>query len=293
MIKKIGATQKLITFLNEVSRIPGVISATVNSCVPGNEINFHSNAIYPSGNPDKSGDNFGILTIDHHFQDVFEPKIFAGQMFTDEDRSGGPKVVINMEACRRLGYESPETAIGKFVHVHVTDYLYIPDTPYLVSGVIEDFHQESPRKRIEPILLIKDYHWKYEVGFIAFRFNTSVSEQEIFGKFKDKLESFYPADPCEFQYTVDTYRLPLKDDEKLAVLSLLYTICVQRCRKTYRGSACHCTCHCRKRQFLRLPDGTSNDRLYFSGCRFALFLCGDRDLWSGHHYDGSQNKTAE
>ncbi len=224
MIKKEGATQKLITFLEETSRIPGVISATVSSCVPGQEINFHSNTIYPSGSPDKSGDNFGILTIDHHFQDVFKPKILAGQMFTNEDKSGAPKVVINREACKKLGFDSPEVAIGKFVQIRVNDYLNVPEAPFLVSGVIEDFHQESPRKKIEPCLLIKNYQWKYEVGFISLRFRASRRDQGIIKQFSEKWENFYPGDPFSFQYTSETYQFQMKNDEKLAVLSMVYTI---------------------------------------------------------------------
>ncbi len=223
MIKKQGASQKLITFLDEAGRIPGVISTSVSSCVPGYEINFHSNTIYPSGKYEMKGDNFGILIVDHHFQDVFEPKILAGQMFRYEDKPGGKKVVINREACRKLGFDSPVNAIGKFVQVSVNDYLNIPEAPYLVCGVVEDFHQEAPRKKIEPMLLIKDYRWKYEVGFIALRFNATSGIQKIFTQFKEKWEKFYPDDPFTFQFTREIYQLQLKTDEKLAVLSMIYT----------------------------------------------------------------------
>jgi putative ABC transport system permease protein len=223
MIKKQGASQKLITFMDEVSTIPGVISTSVSSCVPGYEINFHSNTIYPSGKSEESGNNFGIITIDHHFQDVFEPKMLAGQMFRYEDKPGGKQVVINREACRKLGFDSPENAIGKFVQVSVNDYLNIPEAPYLVRGVVEDFHQEAPRKKIEPMLLIKDYRWKYEVGFIALRFNPAAGTEKIFSQFKEKWEKFYPDDPFTFQFTRENYQLLLKTDEKLAILSMIYT----------------------------------------------------------------------
>ncbi len=223
MIKKEGATQKLITFLEETCKIPGVVSATVSSWVPGQEITFHSNTIYPSDAPDKSGVNFGILTIDHHFQDVFEPKILAGQMFTNEDKPGAPKVIINREACKKLGFDSPEEAIGKFVQLKVNDYLSIPEAPYLVNGVIEDFHQEAARKKIESCLLIRNYQWKYEVGFISFRFRDSGREQEIIRQIREKWENFYPGDPFSLQYTNETYQFRITNDKKLAILSMIGT----------------------------------------------------------------------
>ena len=223
LIKKEGANKKLVSFMEEICNIPGVVSSAVSSCVAGQEINFHSNTIYPPGKPEMVGDNFGILTIDHHFQDVFEPKLLAGQMFTLDDKPGGTKLVINREACKKLGFDSPEKAIDQYVLVRVNDYLSIPETPYLVSGVLEDFHQESPRKKIEPMLFIKDYHWKYEVGFIALRFKTSGRDQQVLAQVKQKWESFFPDDPFAFQYTGDTYWLQLKTEEKLAGLSLIYT----------------------------------------------------------------------
>jgi putative ABC transport system permease protein len=224
MIKKEGATEKLIAFLEETSKIPGIVSATVSSCVPGQEINFHSNTIYPAGAPEKAGDNFGILTIDHHFQDVYEPKIVAGQMFSYEDKSGAPKVVINREACRRLGFSTPEAAPGKFIQLKVNDYLNVNEAPFQVIGVVEDFHQESPRKKIEPCLLLKNYQWKYEVGFISVKYRSAGQEQQIIKLLREKWESFYPGDPFAFKYTADTYQLQLRNDEKLAVLSLVYTL---------------------------------------------------------------------
>ena len=222
-INKKGSSEKLITFLEEINRLPGVKSTTVSSCIPGKEINFHSNTIYPSGEPEKRGDNFGILNIDYRFQDVFSPKILAGQMFSSEDQPGGTKLVINREACKKLGFASPETAIGKFVQMSVNDYMYIAETSYQVCGVIEDFHQESPRKNIEPLLLIEGNRWKYDVGFITVLLNNSAGNKEIFAQLKSKWESFYPSDPFAFQYTNETYQLQMKADEKLAGIFTLYT----------------------------------------------------------------------
>ncbi len=222
-INKEGSTQKLIAFIEEANRLPGIKSTTVSSCIPGKEINFHSNTIYPSGEPEKRGDNFGILNIDYRFQDVFSPKIIAGRMFTREDQSGGTKLVINHEACKKLGFASPEAAIGKFVQVSVNDYLYIAETPYQVCGVINDFHQESPRKNIEPLLLLEDYRWKYEVGFISVLLDNSIGNQEIFARLKSKWEKIFPVDPFGFQFTSETYQLQMKADEKLAGIFTIYT----------------------------------------------------------------------
>ncbi len=224
MIKKEGATEKLIAFMDEINHLPGIKTSTVSSCVPGREINFHSNTIYTAGNPEKKGDNFGIQCIDYQFQKVFNPKMLAGRMFNREDRTGGTQLVINREACKTLGFDSPEMAIGKFVQVNVNDYLFIPEVPYQICGVVEDFHQESPRKKIEPILLINDYRWRYDVGFIAVSLNSGDhGYKQILASLKDKWKAFYPMDPFDFKFTNETYQLQLKSDKKLAEIFSLYT----------------------------------------------------------------------
>jgi putative ABC transport system permease protein len=223
LIKKEGATQKLISFMDDINRLPGVKSSTVSSCIPGKEINFHSNNIYPAGKPEKRGDNFGILNIDYRFQDVFNPKILAGRMFTIEDQPGGAKLVINREACKKLGFDSPEKAIGQFVMVNVSDYLSIQETPFQIYGVIEDFHQESPRKIIEPLLMMADYRWRYDVGYVTVLFDNSTGNNKVIADLKSKWESFFPNDPFGFQFTSETYQLQMKADEKLAGIFTLYT----------------------------------------------------------------------
>src|ERR1035437_8069345 len=215
MIQKEGATQKLIAFMEEINRLPGIKASTVSSCVPGKEINFHSNTIYPSGKSEKKGDNFGIQCIDYQFQKVYNPKILAGRMFRRDDRTGGTQIVINREACKTLGFDSPEVALGKFVQVSLNDYLSIPETPYQICGIIEDFHQESPRKKIEPLLFINDYRWKYDVGFISISLNPNErGYKQVLAQLKDKWKAFYPIDPFELKFTNETYQLQLKSDRK-------------------------------------------------------------------------------
>ncbi len=223
LIKKKGSTQKLISFMDEASKLPGIKSTTVSSCIPGKEINFHSNHIYPEGEPEKQGDNFGILNIDRHFQEVFEPKLLAGRMFTEEDAPGGTKLVINHVACKTFGFASPEEAIGKFIEVNVNDFLTIPKSSFQVSGVIEDFHQESPRKKMEPLLLFYDYRWKYDVGYVTALFDGTVIPGEMFANLKTEWEKFFPVDPFEFQFTNEKYQLQMKADEKLAGIFSVYT----------------------------------------------------------------------
>jgi putative ABC transport system permease protein len=222
-LKKPGAAEKLKSFLNELNRTAGIRSSTLTSGVPGKAISFHSEQIFPVDNPENVGSNYGLLTVENHFDEVYKPKVLAGRMFSEEDKPGGTLLVINREACTKFGFKSPEDAVGKFINISVKDYINIDKVIYQICGVVEDFHQESPRKIIEPLLLLNDLRWKYEVGYVSVAFDERAGSK-TFSALKDKWESFYPSDPFAFKFTNQTYQLQMKSDEKLAGLFSVYTV---------------------------------------------------------------------
>lgn len=222
IIKKEGFEEKLKAFMEEANRLPGIKSTTLSSSIPGKGINIHSNLIFSADAPEKTGSKYGLLSIDAYFDKVYQPRLLSGRLFTEEDKTGGDLLVVNREACRQLGYKSPEAAIGKFVNVSVNDYISIDKAIYRICGVVENFHQESPRKVVEPLLMINDLRWKYHVGFISVAFDQRAASN-ILSTLKGKWEQFFPSDPFKFQFTDENYQLQMKADEKLAGLFSLYT----------------------------------------------------------------------
>jgi putative ABC transport system permease protein len=222
MIKKNGAFDKLKAFMDGVNQIPGVKGVTVNSCIPGKEINFHSSSVYMPDHPEKRGDNFGILTIDHWYEDVFNPTLIAGRMYNIDDRIGNNQLIVNEEAAHRLGYNNPESVVGQYLMISVSDFLTIQESPYQVIGVIKDFHQESLRKPIEPLLLLNNNRWKYDVGYISVLLGNTDTQSTI-EAIKQKWDLFYPDDPFNYRFTSDTYLAQMNADIKLAVIFTGFT----------------------------------------------------------------------
>lgn len=222
-LKKPGCTERLKSFMDEINRMPEVESSSVSSSIPGKAIDMHANNIYPIENPDKAGINYGILTVSHNFGETYKPRMLAGRFYKQEDPEGSKVLVINHEACTKLGFNSPDEAIGRFVNVDIHDFLEINNTNYQICGVVEDFHQESPRKIVEPLLMINNMKWKYDIGYISIAYSQQASNSTITAV-KEKWNSFFPAEPFNFQYTDDNYQLQMKYDERLAGLFAGYTV---------------------------------------------------------------------
>ena len=221
-LKKSGSAEKLRTFLDDVNRMSDIRSSTLSSSIPGKAINFHSNQIFPVDAPEKAGSNYGLLSVENHFDEVYEPQIISGRLFAEDDIQGGNLLIINRMACDQLGFDSPEAAIGKFINVSISDYIKIDNVAYQICGVVKNFHQESPKKIIEPLLIINDLRWKYDVGFITVAFNSQPGSKDLVA-LKEEWTRFYPSDPFNFHFTNQTYELQMKADEKLAGLFSIYT----------------------------------------------------------------------
>jgi hypothetical protein len=76
-------------------------------------------------------------------------KLIAGRNMMHSDSM--KELVINETCSRAMGLTKPEEAAGKF--------LYLNDKPYLVAGVVADFHEGSFHEAMKPVVIGKEREW--------------------------------------------------------------------------------------------------------------------------------------
>ncbi len=88
----------------------------------------------------------GVTQVDgdEHFIPLYGIHLLAGRNLFPSDSV--VEMVINESLARRIGYESPDRALGKM--------LYWNDKPYPVVGVVTDFHSQSMHDPISPVCII-------------------------------------------------------------------------------------------------------------------------------------------
>ncbi len=86
-----------------------------------------------------------INQIDESYLNVYGLKLLAGKVFDYQERDFANQVLINATAVRQMGYAKPEDAVGRIVRDG-------NNNSNTVIGVIADFHQESLRQRIRPMV---------------------------------------------------------------------------------------------------------------------------------------------
>ncbi|MBX2842634.1 MAG: ABC transporter permease [Flammeovirgaceae bacterium] len=158
---------------DQLNQQPGVKGVAASMEVPSRAIR-DTGPIYAEGLAEdpQNAPVMDIQIIDENFIDLMNVELLAGNNFqkgntneiSEENKQnlidylqGQPrKYIINETAMKMVGWQSPEEAIGKEFGWSIGG-ITLQRGP--VIGVIKDFHQESLRSKIDPVVIINEPIW--------------------------------------------------------------------------------------------------------------------------------------
>jgi len=185
------------SFRSEVLQQSVFKSGTASMNIPGEEIRFHDEGIHAVGSKNEKKQSFWIMWIDEGYQDTFDMNLLAGRNFNQKEP--GPGCMINETAARALGFKTPNDAVN-------TTILTSDQKPFTVLGVWKDYHHESVRKTVDPIIFF--HHHPHEYGYYSFKVNSL--EGNYLETLKKIWDKHYPNDQFIYyfmdQYFEDQYR---------------------------------------------------------------------------------------
>jgi len=204
------------TFKEEVLTHPEYLSATVTGYLP---IPSSRNAttVFPEGDV-RSSSTVQFWTVDYDYIKTLGMTIARGRDFSREYSTDTSSVIINQRAAREFGWEDsigkkislPTSTKGDFITLHVI-------------GVVEDFHYESLRDNIAPLIL----RLGEDRGHISFRIRTENMNKTI-TLLKRKWNEFLPTQPFDYYFMDDRfdtmYRSERRIGEVLGVFAVLAVI---------------------------------------------------------------------
>ncbi len=134
-----------------LAQLPGVVGMATTDGVPGVNAPRIMAVRSDRMNPD---DNLivSVFASDDQFLDVMETDLVAGRNFPVKWGMDSTMVIqLNETAAQKLGWDAPPEAIGMLV-----EWIEYRGLQGRVLGVMEDFHLQSIREEIEPIVFIHD-----------------------------------------------------------------------------------------------------------------------------------------
>ncbi len=174
----------------EIQKIPGVLSVSSSSLVPGHEPDVQP--FIPEGYTVKQAQLMESFSVDHDFIPTLGMAIVKGRNFSPEyGTDSSTAVIINETAAKRFNWDDP---IGKTIQVP-SDEVGKWKT-YTVVGVVKDFHRTSLHSVIAPQLIGNDPSY---FDTLAIRIHPENSAGTL-SLLREKWKELDPIRPFEFLY---------------------------------------------------------------------------------------------
>lgn len=198
--------QQVQTFKNEMLKYPQIKNAAVSSYLPVPSAR-HGGAVSPEGqwdNETSTSTSVQNWTVDYDYITTLGMKLAAGRNFSRSNPTDTSAVIINQAAAKQFGWEK---SLGKRLDRFFGEGEI---KSFTVIGVVEDFHFESLRNTIAPVLL----YLGQTGGLISFRINTDNIPGAI-DLLRDKWEKFLPGQPFEYSFLDERFDQVYRTEQRL------------------------------------------------------------------------------
>ncbi|MEJ2617447.1 MAG: FtsX-like permease family protein, partial [Ignavibacteriaceae bacterium] len=188
-------------FESTITSYPGIYKASASMSIPGMRFgNGNFGKIYKEGS-DVQNNYFRIGKVDSNLISVFNLKLLAGHNFIykSENRNA---VIINKEAMKVLKFRNAEDAAGRLIRWN--------GRLIKVIGVVDDFHQESFHKAIEPIVLYEQGFDQY-IDYISIKFEPYEPDQQL-PIIKKTFKAVFPGQPLDYFFLDNFFNKQYKAD---------------------------------------------------------------------------------
>lgn len=202
---------RYMQFRTEVLQHAAFRSGTASFNIPGQEIRFHDEDVHAVGSKNEKKQSFWVMWIDDGYQETFGLTLLGGRNFNQKE--SGLTCLINETAALALGYKTPTDVVN-------TILITSEQKKFTVIGVLKDYHHESVRKPVDPMIFFHRHPFEY--GYISF------SVQSRKGDYLPVLQkiwnSHYPNDPFIYYFMDSFFEEQYQSDELFTKLLSLFSI---------------------------------------------------------------------
>lgn len=198
---------KAESYKNEVIQFSNIKKGTLSGYLPVPSSN-NNNLWFPGSNPTKDESYvFTEFFIDHDYISTLDIEIKEGRDFSRDFPSDSSAIIMNEAAAERLGWANP---VGK----KLSTYGGSQENPivenYNVIGVVKNFHFQSLRNRIEPLIFVLEQ----SRGYLSLKIDgTNIPETVDY--LKEKWMEFAPGQPFEYSFLDQRFNEMYESEQKM------------------------------------------------------------------------------
>jgi putative ABC transport system permease protein len=206
---------KLNAYKEQIGQTMGVESITTSSILPGKEILWKKQNVRKVSDQPNTANVFSYAYIDFDFIQTYDLQLVAGQGFPREENESNNTMIVNESAMKQLGYVDPSSALNSFVMVEKTEYKII--------GILKDYHHESLKKEIKPIIFFYGYKWMSDIGYYSIKVKSADLRKTI-SQIEKIWKQTYPEDHFQYFFLEEEFNAQYKADQAFGRVFTLFTM---------------------------------------------------------------------
>ncbi|HZY78180.1 MAG TPA: ABC transporter permease [Cyclobacteriaceae bacterium] len=208
-----GAARRNFEAIKEgMSKVAAVRNVSVSSRVPGEWKDIRQVKIKTEGSSEEPVISFAI-GADKDFLPTYEIKLLQGRNF--DTRNDSMAVIINETAAKMLGITEASSQAVEIPAV-ARDAEFTPfNQPFKprVVGIVKDFHFQSLRAKIQPLVLAYNKNPIHVIDYYSVRIEPT-NIQETLDQLKAVMVKNDPKEPFEYHFLDDQLALFYVEDER-------------------------------------------------------------------------------
>jgi len=192
----------------------GIVNTSISSNFPGSGAS-QGHGFFPEGFNEEKPWLMKTMGIDADFIETFGLKLKEGRNFSADNENEGMNMIVNETLVNEMGWDDP---IGKsFKDPFKTDNEVM--NPVRIIGVVEDFHVNPLRDKVEPMIL--NYEPQYST-FLSIRLEPGnvFAALDIIEK---EWKVMFPNMPFDYRFLDEHFNEIHKQERNLATTFMYFT----------------------------------------------------------------------
>ncbi|MEQ8686707.1 MAG: FtsX-like permease family protein [Imperialibacter sp.] len=200
---------------NELAKNASVVNTSISSFYPLSD--FRSDQPFlPEGTTSiEESVSCQVWSVDFDYLKTFEMEVVSGRDFDIQMPSDSSGVVINETAAKRFGIEQ---ATGQKIKV-LGDFGVQGKKEFTVLGVVKDFHFESLRNNVVPVLL---FITKYSADHMAVRLKTDNLSRTL-ADLEETWSQVAGGIPFEYQFLNQSFEAKYRSESQLGTIFAVFS----------------------------------------------------------------------
>lgn len=200
-------------FLSELKQNPDILNVCSSGHIPGRDFNT---VVFRKDNVPRSEQKLANkISVKYDFDKTFKLDLLAGRFFSREYSSDLKAAVVNESLVKTMGIENPVGSI--LIRPGDTEE---HDRRFRIVGVVKDFHYESFRQKVKPLVMLLNNRWPI---YIAVRANSNKIKETV-SFLKETWKKFIPDKPFEYFFMDEDFAELYDKDIQTAELFTAFSI---------------------------------------------------------------------